>query len=168
MTTIQSTKKLLMNLCISLIIHHLVYISYFTTTLTWFQSIVLILQFLTNVTLSPSYTYKVWNYSKSNFKNIQKAIFDFDWMKTFENISANSKKHYWTFCKITFPKKLKCDHRPPPWMLKDTKKALKERTRIITISEPILLIYYPILGIVLQIVPLLFEERFYKKPKNII
>ena len=30
------------------------------------------------VLLSPSYTCKVWNYSKLNFKAIKQAIFDFD------------------------------------------------------------------------------------------
>ena len=60
-----------------------------------------------HILLSPSYVCEVWNYSKTNIKNMQKAILIFDWKKAFENFSVDEKikllnAHYSAFSETTF------------------------------------------------------------------
>ena len=43
------------------------------------------------VLLPPVFIYKVWNYSKADIQNIQRAILGFNWRKAFESLSVNSK-----------------------------------------------------------------------------
>lgn len=44
-----------------------------------------------HVPLSPIYVREVWDYSKTNVKNIKKAIYNFNWNKSFENLSIDEK-----------------------------------------------------------------------------
>ena len=44
-----------------------------------------------HIPLPPSYVCEVWNYSKTNIKNIQNAVLIFDWKKAFENLSVYEK-----------------------------------------------------------------------------
>ena len=43
------------------------------------------------VPLPPVFICEVWNYSKADVQNIQKAILDFNWRKAFESLSVDSK-----------------------------------------------------------------------------
>ena len=43
------------------------------------------------VPLPPVFIREVWNYSKADVQNIQKAILGFNWRKAFESISVDSK-----------------------------------------------------------------------------
>ena len=88
----------------------------------------------TRVPLPPTYMREVWDYEKTNIQNIKKVISNFDWNKSFENLSVDEKD----FLNETFlnifrnyipNKKNKCDYRQPPWMT-DIKKSLKERCKL--------------------------------------
>ena len=43
------------------------------------------------VPLPPTYVQEVWDYEKANIANIKKAISNFDWNKSFENLSVGEK-----------------------------------------------------------------------------
>ena len=43
------------------------------------------------VPLPPTYVREVWDYEKGNVENIKKAISNFDWKKTFENLPVDEK-----------------------------------------------------------------------------
>ena len=46
------------------------------------------------VPLPPTYVREVWDYEKANIENIKKAISNFDWNKTFENLSVDRKVEF--------------------------------------------------------------------------
>ena len=74
------------------------------------------------VHLPPTYVREVWDYEKTNIENIKKAIFNFDWNKTFENLSVDEKvdflnKNLLNIFRNYIPNKTsKFDYRQPPWM----------------------------------------------------
>ena len=88
------------------------------------------------VHLPPAYVREVWDYEKTNIQNIKKAIFNFDWNKTFENLSVDEKVDFLNktllniFRNYIPNKKIKCDYRQPPWMTDIIKKSLKERCKL--------------------------------------
>ena len=88
------------------------------------------------VPLPPVIIREVWNYSKADVQNIQKAILGFNWRKAFESLSVDSKVDLLNetllniFRNYIPNKKIKCDYRQPPWMTDDIKKSLKERSKL--------------------------------------
>ena len=76
----------------------------FCTNQMTFQYMVLMLPFLTivitniidgmigtRIPLPPKYVREVWYYSKADVQNIKKSIKDFNWRKTLESLSIDSK-----------------------------------------------------------------------------
>ena len=43
------------------------------------------------VPLPPAYVREVWDYENAHTENMKKAISNFDWKKTFENLSVDEK-----------------------------------------------------------------------------
>ena len=43
------------------------------------------------VPLPPAYVRKVWDYENAHTENMKKAISNFDWKKTFKNLSVDEK-----------------------------------------------------------------------------
>ena len=86
-----------------------------------------------HILLSPTYVCEVWNYSKTNIKNMQKAILIFDWKKAFENFSVDEKVKLLNdtllniFRNYIPNKKIKFNHCQPPSMIDKLKRCLKER-----------------------------------------
>ena len=76
---------------------------------------------------------EVWNNKKPNIKNIKKAASNFNWNKSFKNISTDEKvellsKTFENIFRNYIPnKKCKCDYRQLPWMTHKTKKSLSQR-----------------------------------------
>ena len=85
------------------------------------------------VPLPPKYVREVWDYSKADVQNIKKSIKDFNWGKTLESLSIDSKIDLLneTFLNIfrnyILNKKIKYDYRQPPWMTNTIKRSLNER-----------------------------------------
>ena len=44
-----------------------------------------------HVRLPPVYVHEVWHYNKANVENIKKAVTQFNWNRSFENISVDEK-----------------------------------------------------------------------------
>ena len=88
------------------------------------------------VPLPPTYVQEVWDYEKANIENIKKAISNFDWNKSFENLSIDEKvdflnKTLLNIFRNNIPnKKIICDYWQPPWMTNNIKKSLKERCKL--------------------------------------
>ena len=84
--------------------------------------------------LPPVFICEVWNYSKADVQNIQKAILYFNWRNAFESLSVDSEVDLQTLLNIFrnyIPnKRIKCNYRQPPWMADDIKKSLKERSKL--------------------------------------
>ena len=88
------------------------------------------------VPLPPKYVREVWDYSKADVQNIKKSIKDFNWRKTFESLSVDSKVDllnerllniFWNY--VT-NKKIECDYRQPLWMTNSIKRSLKESFKL--------------------------------------
>ena len=74
---------------------------------------------------------EVWDYSKANIENINKAISNFNWTRAFENLSELLNETLLHIFRNYIPnKKIKCDYRQPPWMTDNNKKFLKERSKL--------------------------------------
>ena len=79
---------------------------------------------------------EVWNYSKADVQNIQKAMLNFNWRKAFESLSVDSKVDLLNdtllniFRNYIPNNKIKFDYRKPLWMTNDMKKSLKERSKL--------------------------------------
>ena len=88
------------------------------------------------VPLPPKYVRKVWDYSKADVQNIKKSIKEFNWGKTLESLSIDSKVDLLNetllniFRNYIPNKKIKCDYRQPPWMTNNIKRSLKERSKL--------------------------------------
>ena len=88
------------------------------------------------VPLPPVYIREVWDYSKANIENINKVISNFNWTKTFENLSVDEKVELLNerllniYRNYITNKKMKCNYRQPPWMTDNIKKSLKERYKL--------------------------------------
>ena len=73
-----------------------------------------------DVPLPPVFIHEVWNCSKADVQNIQKAILDFNWRKAFESLSVDSKvdllnETLLNILRNYIPnKKVKCDYHQPP------------------------------------------------------
>ena len=80
--------------------------------------------------LLPAHIREIWDYSKANIENINKAISNFNWTKAFENLSVGEKI---LLINETLLKKIKCNYRQSPWMTDNIKKSLKERSKLIKI-----------------------------------
>ena len=88
------------------------------------------------VPLLPKYVREVWDYSKADVQNIKKSIKEFNWGKTLESFSIDSKADllnetllniFWNYITI---KKIKCDYRQPPWMTNKIKISLEECSKL--------------------------------------
>ena len=88
------------------------------------------------VPLPPKYVREIWDYSKADVQNIKKSIKDFNWRKTFESLSVDSKVDllnerllniFWNY--VT-NKKIECDYRQPLWMTNSIKRSLKESFKL--------------------------------------
>ena len=88
------------------------------------------------VPLPPVYVGEVWDYSKANVENIKKAVANFNWKRTFENLPVDEKVELLNetllniFRNYIPNKKIKCDYRQPSWMTNDIKKSLKQRSKL--------------------------------------
>ena len=88
------------------------------------------------VPIPPVYICEVWGHSKANIENINKAMFNFNWTKAFENLSVDEKVQLLNETLLNIyrnfipNKKIKCGYRQPPWMTDNIKKSLKERSRL--------------------------------------
>ena len=86
--------------------------------------------------LLPAYIREIWDYSKANIENINKATSNFNWTKAFENLSVDEKVELLNktllniYRNYTPNKKIKCDYCQPPWMTDNIKKSLKERSKL--------------------------------------
>ena len=86
--------------------------------------------------LLPAYIREIWDYSKANIENINKATSNFNWTKVFENLSVDEKVELLNktllniYRNYTPNKKIKCDYCQPPWMTDNIKKSLKERSKL--------------------------------------
>ena len=84
------------------------------------------------VPLPPVYIRKVRDYSKANIENINKAIFNFNWARAFENLSLDKKVKLLNEALLNIyrnyirNRKTKCDYRQPPWITDSIKKFLKK------------------------------------------
>ena len=84
------------------------------------------------VPLPPVFIREVWNYSKADAENIQKAILGFNCRKAFESLSVDSKVDLLNETLLNIyrdyipNKKTKCDYRQPPWMTDDIKESFKK------------------------------------------
>ena len=69
---------------------------------------------------------------KQNIENIKKAVSNFGWNKTFENLSVDENVDFLNKTSLNIfrncipNKKIKCDYRQPPWMTSNIKKPLKK------------------------------------------
>ena len=67
-------------------------------------------------------------------ENIKKAIFNFNWSKTFGDLSVDERVEHHNEILLNifrnhFPnKKNKCDYHQPPWINDDIKSYLKQRS----------------------------------------
>ena len=83
------------------------------------------------IPLPPKYVREVWDYSKADVQNIKKSIKEFNWGKTFESLSIDSKADLLNetllniFRNYIPNKKIKCDYHQPPWMTNSRKRSLK-------------------------------------------
>ena len=83
------------------------------------------------VPLPPKYVREVWDYSKADVQNIKKSIKEFNWGKTLESLSIDSKVDLLNetllniFRNYIPNKKIKCDYHQPPWMTNSRKRSLK-------------------------------------------
>ena len=88
------------------------------------------------VPLPPVYIREVWDYSKANIENINKAISNFNWTKGFENHSVDEKVELLNETLLNIyrnyipNKKSECNYRQLPWMTDNIKKSLKERSKL--------------------------------------
>ena len=88
------------------------------------------------VHVPPVYTREVWDFSKANIGNINKAISNFNWTKAFENLSVDEKVKLLNEILLNIyrnyipNKKNKCDYCQLPWMTGSIKKFLKERSKL--------------------------------------
>ena len=88
------------------------------------------------VLLPPVYIREVWDYSKANIENINKAISHFNWTKAFKNLSVDEKVELLnetllnSYQNYIPNKKIKCEYRQPPWMTDNIKKSLKEKCKL--------------------------------------
>ena len=69
------------------------------------------------------------------FKKIKKSIKDFNWGKTLESLSIDSKVDLLNETLNIFQnyipnKKIKCDYRQHPWMKDSIKRSLKEHSKL--------------------------------------
>ena len=84
------------------------------------------------VPLPPVYIRKVRDYSKANIENINKAIFNFNWARAFENLSLDKKVKLLNEALLNIyrnyirNRKTKCGYRQPPWITDSIKKFLKK------------------------------------------
>ena len=88
------------------------------------------------VPLPPKYVREIWDYSKADVQNIKKSIKDFNWRKTFESLSVDSKVDllnerllniFWNY--VT-NKKIECHYRQLLWMTNSIKRSLKESFKL--------------------------------------
>ena len=88
------------------------------------------------VLLPPKYVREVWDYSKADVQDIKKSIKDFNWGKTLESLSKDSKVDLLNeillniFRNYTPNKKIKCDYPQPPWKTNNIKRSLTERSKL--------------------------------------
>ena len=84
----------------------------------------------------PNYSREVWDYKNANVEEIQKSVSIFNWKKSFENFSTNQKVGLLNntllniFCNCIPNKIVKCSYRNPPWITKQIKPKLKNRSKI--------------------------------------
>ena len=90
----------------------------------------------TNVSLPPNYSKEVWDYKNANVEGIQKSISLFNWHQAFENLSIHEKVGLLNktllniFRKYISSKINKCNYKDPPWITKQIKTKLKNRSKI--------------------------------------
>ena len=88
------------------------------------------------IPLPPSYIREVWDYSKANTKNIQKAVKSFDWNKSFSSLSVDGKVDLLNetllniFRNYIPNKKIKISYGQPPWMNDNIRNSLKIRSKL--------------------------------------
>ena len=88
------------------------------------------------IPLPPSCVRKVWDYSSTNTKNTQKAVWNFDWEKAFGNLSVDRKVDLLNETLVNIfrnyipNKKIKFNYCQPPWMNDNTKRCLKEISKL--------------------------------------
>ena len=88
------------------------------------------------IPLPPSYIREVWDYSKANTKNIQKAVKSFDWNKSFSILSVDGKVDLLNetllniFRNYIPNKKIKISYGQPPWMNDNIRNSLKIRSKL--------------------------------------
>ena len=86
--------------------------------------------------LPPVYIREVWDYSKVNIENTNKAISNFNWNNAFENLSVDEKVDLLNETLVNIyrnyihNKKIKCDYIQLPWMTDNIKKSLEERSKL--------------------------------------
>ena len=89
-----------------------------------------------NVSLPPNYSREVWIYKNTNVEEIQNSISLFNWEKAFENLSINEKVGLLNntllniFRNYITNKIVKCRYRDPPWITKQIKSKLKNKSKI--------------------------------------
>ena len=88
------------------------------------------------IPISKSYSRESWDYKNANVEGMQKSISPFNWEKAFENLSISEKVgllnnillnvfHNYISIKI-----VKCSYRGPPWMAKQIKSKLNNRSKV--------------------------------------
>ena len=88
------------------------------------------------IPLLQSYIHKVWDYSRANAENIQKAVQNFDWEKALENLFVDRKVNLLNETILTISrnyipnKKIKFNYCKPPSMNENIKRCLKERFKL--------------------------------------
>ena len=81
------------------------------------------------VPLPPKYVREVWDYSKADVQNIKKSIKEFNWGKTLESLSIDSKVDLLNetllniFRNYIPNKKIKCNYRQSPCMTNNIKRS---------------------------------------------
>ena len=88
------------------------------------------------VSLPLVYVREICNYNRANVENIKKAVSNFNWNRTFENLSVDEKFELLIetllniFRNYIPNKEIKCDYRHPPWVIDNIKKSFKQRSKL--------------------------------------
>ena len=84
----------------------------------------------------PSYTRRIWDYSRANHEAINNAIDGFDWEKAFSNVNVHAQVKLFNetlsniFMKFVPNKLISVDDTDPPWVTEKIKKILISKSKL--------------------------------------
>ena len=84
----------------------------------------------------PSYTRRIWDYSRANHEAINNAIDGFDWEKAFSNVNVHAQVKLFNktlsniFMNFVLNKLITADDRDPPWVTEKIKQLLIDKSKL--------------------------------------